>query len=97
VGLRAPRAHAGIFILWDRLFGTFEPERARVRYGLTKDISTYNPVAIGFGAFGAIARDVARAPSLGAALGYVFAPPGWSHDGSSQTAGQLRRSRPLPD
>ena len=91
------RNHAGIFILWDRLFGTFEPERARVRYGLTKDISTYNPVAIGLGAFGAIARDVARAPSLGAALGYVFAPPGWSHDGSSQTAGQLRRSRPLPD
>jgi hypothetical protein len=36
-------------------------------------------------------RDVRRAPSLRAKLGYVFAPPGWSHDGSSQTATELRR------
>src|SRR6185436_19175726 len=36
------RNHAGVFIIWDRLFGTFEPETERVVYGLTKDIHTFN-------------------------------------------------------
>jgi sterol desaturase/sphingolipid hydroxylase (fatty acid hydroxylase superfamily) len=84
------RNHAGIFILWDKWFGTFEPEQERVSYGLTKDISTYNPLRIGFHELTAIARDVARAPSLRAKLGYLLAAPGWSHDGSSKTARELR-------
>jgi sterol desaturase/sphingolipid hydroxylase (fatty acid hydroxylase superfamily) len=85
------RNHGGIFIIWDRLFGTFEPERERVVYGLTKDIHTFNLIKIGFHELGAIAADVRRAPTLGAKLGYIFAPPGWSHDGSTQTAGQLHK------
>jgi sterol desaturase/sphingolipid hydroxylase (fatty acid hydroxylase superfamily) len=84
------RNHAGIFIIWDKLFGTFEPERAPVVYGLTKDITTFNPVRIAFHELAAMGRDVARAPGLRAKLGYVLAPPGWSHDGSTQTAGQMR-------
>ncbi len=92
------RNHGGIFIIWDRLFGTFEPEGERVVYGLTKDIGTFNLVQIGFHELVAIARDVRRAPTLAARLGYVFAPPGWSHDGSTLTAGQLheqlRSNRP---
>ncbi len=83
--------HAGILIIWDKLFGTFEPERKRVEYGLTKNIHTFNPLKIGFHEVGAIARDVARAPTLRAKLGYIFCPPGWSHDGSSMTAGKLQK------
>jgi sterol desaturase/sphingolipid hydroxylase (fatty acid hydroxylase superfamily) len=83
--------HAGIFIIWDRMFGTFAPEEVAVVYGLTKDIETYNPLRIGFHEVAAIARDVARAPTLHAKLGYLFAAPGWSHDGSSLTAKQLQR------
>jgi sterol desaturase/sphingolipid hydroxylase (fatty acid hydroxylase superfamily) len=83
--------HAGIFIIWDKLFGTFAPEEERVVYGLTTDITTYNPLRIGFHEFAAIGRDVARAPGVGAKLGYVFMPPGWSHDGSTKTATQLQR------
>jgi sterol desaturase/sphingolipid hydroxylase (fatty acid hydroxylase superfamily) len=83
------RNHGGIFIVWDRLFGTFEPEGERVQYGLTKDIHTFNLVAISFHELAAIAQDVRRAPTLRAKLGYIFAPPGWSHDGSTLTAGQL--------
>jgi sterol desaturase/sphingolipid hydroxylase (fatty acid hydroxylase superfamily) len=87
--------HAGIFILWDRLFGTFAPEADPVSYGLTKDIQTFNPLRIAFHELAAIGRDIRKAPTLGAKLGYAFAPPGWSHDGSSQTATQLqRRARP---
>jgi sterol desaturase/sphingolipid hydroxylase (fatty acid hydroxylase superfamily) len=85
------RNHGGIFIIWDRLFGTFTPEEERVIYGLTKDIATYNPLRIAFHEFAAIGRDVARAPTLRAKLGYVLQPPGWSHDGSSQTIVQARR------
>ncbi len=84
------RNHAGIFIIWDKLFGTFEPEREKVVYGLTKDIETYNPVRISFHELAAIGRDVRRAPSTRARLGYVLAPPGWSHDRSTLTARQLR-------
>jgi len=83
--------HGGIFIIWDRLFGTFADEREHVIYGLTKDIDTFNPLRIGFHEFAAIGRDVRRAPSIGAKLGYMLAPPGWSHDGSTQTAHQLQR------
>jgi sterol desaturase/sphingolipid hydroxylase (fatty acid hydroxylase superfamily) len=83
--------HGGIFIVWDRLFGTFAPETEHVVYGLTKDIETYNPLRIGFHEFAAIGRDLVRAPGLPAKLGYLLAPPGWSHDGSSLTATQLQR------
>jgi sterol desaturase/sphingolipid hydroxylase (fatty acid hydroxylase superfamily) len=91
------RNHAGVFIIWDRLFGTFAPERARVRYGLTHNIHTFNLFSVGFHELGAIAHDVHRAPTVRAKLGYVFAPPGWSHDGSSLTARQLQRQSPPLD
>jgi sterol desaturase/sphingolipid hydroxylase (fatty acid hydroxylase superfamily) len=85
------RNHGGIFIVWDRLFGTFEVESEPVIYGLTKDIKTFNLLQIGFHEVAAIARDVRRAPGLRAKLGYLFAPPGWSHDGSTQTARELQK------
>jgi len=85
------RNHGGIFIVWDRLFGTFEVEAEPVIYGLTKDIKTFNVLQIGFHEVAAIAYDVRRAPGLRAKLGYLFAPPGWSHDGSTQTARQLQK------
>ncbi len=69
--------YAGILILWDKLFGTFEPEVRRVKYGLTKNIDTFNPVRIGYHEFIDIARDVRQARGFKARLGYVFGPPGW--------------------
>ena len=84
------RNHAGMFIVWDKLFGTFEPEVAPVRYGLTKNIRTFRPVRIAFHEFAAIAADVRRAGSVREVLGYLFAPPGWSPDGSTLTSRQLR-------
>jgi sterol desaturase/sphingolipid hydroxylase (fatty acid hydroxylase superfamily) len=87
------RNYAGIFIVWDRLFGTFEPERARVDYGLTTNLTTFHPVRVAFHEFAAIARDAFRARSLRERLGAVFAAPGWSADGSTRTARQLQRER----
>ena len=86
------RNHAGILIIWDRLLGTFEPERddEAVVYGITTDIHTNNPLKIATHEYVHLWRDVRRAPTLRAKLMYIFAPPGWSHDGSTQTARQMR-------
>jgi sterol desaturase/sphingolipid hydroxylase (fatty acid hydroxylase superfamily) len=42
------RNHAGSLIIWDRIFGTFEPEGEKVVYGLTQNINSYNPFSIAF-------------------------------------------------
>jgi sterol desaturase/sphingolipid hydroxylase (fatty acid hydroxylase superfamily) len=72
------RNHAGIFIVWDRLFGTFEPEAERVVYGITRDISTYNPLRICFHEVISMARDVRRASTWHAKVWQVLGPPGRS-------------------
>ncbi len=91
------RNHAGIFIFWDKLFGTFEPEDAPATYGLTTNIRTLNPVKIAFHEYAAIWHDVRNAKSWRDALGYVFLPPGWSPDGSRKTSRQLRAAAALDD
>ena len=85
--------HAGILIIWDRMFGTFEEEKERPVYGLTTNLTTYNPVRIAFHEWTDMVRDVARAGSVRHALGYLFGPPGWSHDGRRKTTRQLRQER----
>lgn len=84
------RNYAGIFIFWDRLFGTFEPEGERVDYGLTKNIHSFNPVEIAFHEWKAIWRDVRRATSWREAIAYVVEPPGWSPDHSTLTAREMQ-------
>lgn len=88
------RNHAGIFIIWDRLFGTFEPERSKVDYGLTTNIHTFNPLRIAFHEWRALGRDVRRARTLRDKLGYLLRPPGWSPDGSTRTARELQAELP---
>ncbi|RYZ08629.1 MAG: sterol desaturase family protein [Myxococcales bacterium] len=93
------RNHGGVLIVWDRLFATFaaEEEQEPVRYGLTQDIHTHHPLAIASHEVAAVARDVRRATTVRHALGYLFAPPGWSPDGTSATASQLRAGlKPAP-
>jgi len=38
------RNYAGMFIVWDRLFGTYEPEREPPSYGITKPLASFNPL-----------------------------------------------------
>jgi sterol desaturase/sphingolipid hydroxylase (fatty acid hydroxylase superfamily) len=71
------RNHGGLLIIWDRMFGTFEPEGEKVVYGLTKNIETYNPLKIAFHEWGDLVRDVKNADSLADAWGYIFNEPGW--------------------
>ncbi len=80
------RNYAGILIVWDRLFGSFEPEREAVDYGLTHQLESFNPIVIAFHEWRSIARDLLRARSLREALGLVFLAPGWRSGGRGQTA-----------
>ena len=72
------RNYGGVLIVWDRLFRTFEPEGERVVYGLTKNISTHNPLKVATHELFAIARDVRGTRSWRERMGYVFRGPGWS-------------------
>ena len=71
------RNYAGILIVWDRLFGTFQPELHRPTYGLTHQVDTYNLISLEYGHYAELVRDVRRAPTWRARLGYLFMPPGW--------------------
>ena len=81
-----------VFIIWDKLFGTFveEDEKEKVRYGLTENLSSHNPANVVFHEWKSISKDVAKSPILKHKFMYVFGPPGWSHDGSKKTSKQLR-------
>ncbi|MCR9276863.1 MAG: sterol desaturase family protein [Pseudomonadaceae bacterium] len=86
--------YGGTLIIWDRLFGTFEGEQANEppEFGLVKNIDTYNPLRIEFHEYAAVLRDqLHRGIGLRARLGYLFGPPGYSHDGSRQTTEDIKR------
>ncbi|BBX16480.1 C-5 sterol desaturase [Mycolicibacterium duvalii] len=69
--------YGGILIIWDRLFGTFQPETFRPHYGLTKPVGTFNIWKLQTHEYVAIGRDVRAARGLRAKLGFIFGPPGW--------------------
>ncbi len=75
------RNYGGILIIWDRLFGTFQGETERVRYGLTQNVRSFRPTRVAFHEFRAIGRDLRSTDSWRHRLGYLFREPGWSPDG----------------
>lgn len=84
--------YAGVFIIWDRMFGSFEPERDddAPRYGIIKNLGSFNLLWAAFHEWIGIAKDVATVRGWRNKLGYLFAPPGWSHDGSRDTSDTIR-------
>ena len=73
------RNHGSILIVWDRLFGTFEPEGDRVVYGLTKNINTFQPGRIATHEYAAMLRDVADSTSWTERFSYIVRGPGWAN------------------
>ncbi len=85
--------YAGILIIWDKMFGSFVPESKdeKVTYGLVQNVETYNPIKIAFSEMWGAVKDVCKPKlSLVQRLKYLFAPPGWSHDGSRQSSASLK-------
>jgi sterol desaturase/sphingolipid hydroxylase (fatty acid hydroxylase superfamily) len=84
--------YGGTFIVWDRLFGTFEPEREDEPcvFGIRHPIGTYNPIKATIHEWVAIGSDLRSASSLRDALGYLFQPPGWAPGGAGETTRELQ-------
>ncbi|MFM5895621.1 MAG: sterol desaturase family protein, partial [Novosphingobium sp.] len=85
------RNYAGVFIVWDKLFGTFatEDERTRIHYGIVRQLGSFNMVWSVFHEWIVIARDMRAAPWR-YKLSYLLREPGWSHDGSRDSSGTIR-------
>jgi hypothetical protein len=64
-----------ILIIWDRMFGTFQPELFRPTCGLTRPVGTYNLVNLQYGHYADLWRDVREATSWRDRFGYLFMPP----------------------
>jgi len=92
----------GMFlIVWDQLFGTFQPELPdeayqEKKYGLTKPLDKPSPVNLVFHEWREIGKDLSRTDiSWREKWLYIFGPPGWSHDGSRKTSRQLQENEEL--
>ena len=69
--------YGGIFIIWDRIFGTFAAEDEKVVYGLVRPINSINPLVAFFHGFYRFGKGVWEAKGLRNKLGFAFGPPGW--------------------
>lgn len=88
------RNYAGVFIVWDKIFGTYVPEldAEKPEYGLVHNLGSFNPLRVAFHEWVGIWRDVTqRGITLSDRFMYAFAPPGWSHDGSRDMSDTIRR------
>lgn len=86
------RNHAGIFIIWDRIFGSFEPEVEKPNYGLVKNIDSFNPLYVAFHEWISMGRDFFTSnTSFFNRIKYLFKPPGWKHDGTGILSEDLRK------
>ncbi len=87
------RNHAGIFIIWDKLFNTFQPElkEEKVIYGLTENITTYNPIKIALIEWVNLFKDAFTGKkSFLSRLKYFINPPGWKDDGTGKLSNDIR-------
>lgn len=86
------RNHAGIFIIWDKWFGSFEPEVEKPVYGLVKNIHSFNPLYVAFHEWIGMFRDAFQKNTPFAdRLKYFIKPPGWRHDGRGFVSSDLRK------
>lgn len=69
------RNYGGVFIIWDRLYGTFQPETVRPSFGLVHPLPSESMTTVQFGTWRRLLRGVAAASSLRQGLGRLFGPP----------------------
>ncbi len=71
------RNHAGVFIVWDRMFGTFQEEIVKPTYGITRPTASFNPVYAQWKPVANLWNDLRRIPGWWDRLRFLFAAPGW--------------------
>jgi alkylglycerol monooxygenase len=73
--------YGGIFIIWDRLFGTYEPETEALVYGITTPVHTFNPLRATFDHFAHIWKKASLYPNLQWRWNAIFGHPAWTPGG----------------
>lgn len=71
------RNHGGVFIVWDRLFGTFADETEAVRYGVTTPVRTFDPLRLQFSWWRLLWADAVATRSWRDKLRLWWMPTGW--------------------
>jgi len=69
--------YAGVLIVWDRAFGTFEEEREPACYGTVKRYRSWNPIWANFEYWGYLLDEARAATSWRDRLRIFVAPPEW--------------------
>jgi alkylglycerol monooxygenase len=69
--------HAGVFIIWDKLFGTFQEEEERPTYGITTPINSWNPVWVNMAHYADMYEKWGRIKGFSNKLKFLFKKPGW--------------------
>ncbi|WP_374322932.1 sterol desaturase family protein [Aquipseudomonas alcaligenes] len=69
--------HGGVFIVWDRLFGTFADETEAVRYGVTTPVRTFDPLRLQFSWWRLLLADAMATRSWWDKLRLWWMPTGW--------------------
>ena len=67
--------YGNLLIIWDRIFGTFEPEEEPVRFGLVNNVNTFNPTKITFMAWASMIDDIKNKNNFGEMLNTFIEPP----------------------
>ena len=67
--------YGNLLIIWDRMFGTFEPEKAKVKYGLVNNVNTFNPIKITFMGWQSMMLDIKKAKNYKEVFSTIFGPP----------------------
>jgi len=86
--------YGGVLVIFDRLFGTYIPERDDVPcdYGtITPTVSSRNPFVLNFSPWIGLFKDLRTARSPREVWMYMFGPPGWRPDGEGLTTAEIRR------
>ncbi|MFT5221957.1 MAG: sterol desaturase/sphingolipid hydroxylase (fatty acid hydroxylase superfamily) [Glaciecola sp.] len=88
------RNYGGILIIWDRLFGTFEPEGERPIYGITTPLESYNPLKIATHEYSAILADMRTDDRWSDRLRRLVNGPGWDPRAEVAQAAALTAADP---
>ena len=69
--------HGGTLIIFDRMFGSFEPEVEQVVYGVTKPLASWNPLWANFDWYADMWADLKKPMTFGDRIKLLFNKPGW--------------------
>lgn len=74
-----------VLIVWDRLFGSWQPELEEPTFGLVHQLDSYSIWDIQTSGVQWLIGRLRQAPTSRDKLLYLVKPPGWSHDGRHET------------